>query len=339
MIVRSANAPRARAPVEQATERVHAAQSRRITYEIEPFDDGPSHAIERLLGLMTTTHASQTTLVLGGTGKTGRRVAQRLRALDLPSGSARGAGRPPFDWEDRAHVGARARRRRRGVRLVLPGRRCPGRRRHGRRVRPPGRCRRTCLGSCSCRAAASPRPSSRSKPCATPARRSPSCAPPGSRRTSARTTCSTHVLGGEVALPAGDIAEPFVDADDIADVAVAALTDERHVGQLYELTGPRLLTFAEAVAEIARATGRDIRYVPVSIEEHAATVPRARRSRGSRRAADLPVQRGPRRPQRARRRRRPACPGPRARRTSPTSRCDAAASGVWDVPVTSGVPR
>ena len=79
-----------------------------------------------------------------------------------------------------------------------------------------------------------------------------------------------HVLSGEVALPAGDTPEPFVDADDIADVAVAALTDDRHIGELYELTGPRLLTFAEAVAEIAEATGREIRYVPVSIEEYAA---------------------------------------------------------------------
>ena len=49
-----------------------------------------------------------------------------------------------------------------------------------------------------------------------------------------------YVLSGEVALPAGDTPEPFVDADDIADVAVAALTEDRHVGQLYELTGPRL---------------------------------------------------------------------------------------------------
>jgi uncharacterized protein YbjT (DUF2867 family) len=78
------------------------------------------------------------------------------------------------------------------------------------------------------------------------------------------------VLAGEVALPAGDTPEPFVDADDIADVAVAALTEEGHVGQLYELTGPRLLTFAEAVAEIGAAAGREIRYVPVSQEEFAA---------------------------------------------------------------------
>jgi uncharacterized protein YbjT (DUF2867 family) len=78
-----------------------------------------------------------------------------------------------------------------------------------------------------------------------------------------------HVLSGEVALPAGDTPEPFVDADDIADVAVAALTQNGHVGQVYELTGPRLLTFAEAVHEIAGATGREIRYVPISIDEHA----------------------------------------------------------------------
>jgi uncharacterized protein YbjT (DUF2867 family) len=63
---------------------------------------------------------------------------------------------------------------------------------------------------------------------------------------------------------------PFLDIDDLADVAAAALTDDRHVGELYELTGPRSLTFGEAAAEIAAATGREIRYVPVSLEEHAA---------------------------------------------------------------------
>ncbi len=79
-----------------------------------------------------------------------------------------------------------------------------------------------------------------------------------------------QVQAGEVALPAGEVPEPFVDADDIADVAVAALTDDRHVGELYELTGPRLLTFAEAVIEISRAVGREVRYVPISIEDFAA---------------------------------------------------------------------
>lgn len=80
------------------------------------------------------------------------------------------------------------------------------------------------------------------------------------------------VRAGELVLPAGDIPEPFVDPDDIADVATAALTEDGHVGQLYELTGPRMLTFAEAVHEIARATGREIRYVQVSSEEFSAAL-------------------------------------------------------------------
>jgi uncharacterized protein YbjT (DUF2867 family) len=75
---------------------------------------------------------------------------------------------------------------------------------------------------------------------------------------------------GEVAFPAAeDVAEPFIDAEDIADVAVAALTDDRHVGQVYEVTGPRLLSWADAVAEIAQAAGRRISYLPVSLEEYA----------------------------------------------------------------------
>jgi hypothetical protein len=74
------------------------------------------------------------------------------------------------------------------------------------------------------------------------------------------------VLGGEVALPAGGVGEPFVDADDIADVAVAALTEDRHAGEVYDLTGPRLLTFEEAVGEIAGASGRSVRYIQIPIE-------------------------------------------------------------------------
>ncbi len=83
------------------------------------------------------------------------------------------------------------------------------------------------------------------------------------------------VLAGEIALPAGDVGEPFVDADDIADVAVTALTENGHAGQVYELTGPRLLTFAEAVDEIARATGRAIQYVQIPPEAFAAGVAEA----------------------------------------------------------------
>jgi uncharacterized protein YbjT (DUF2867 family) len=78
------------------------------------------------------------------------------------------------------------------------------------------------------------------------------------------------VRAGVVALPVDAVAEPFVDADDIADAAVAALTEDGHAGEVYEVTGPRLLTFAEAVGEIGRATGRDVRFVPVTLEDYTA---------------------------------------------------------------------
>ena len=80
------------------------------------------------------------------------------------------------------------------------------------------------------------------------------------------------ILAGEVALPAGDVGEPFVDADDIAEVAVKALTEDAHHGELYELTGPRLWTFAQAVAEIARVTEREIRFTQVSTDDYAAAL-------------------------------------------------------------------
>jgi uncharacterized protein YbjT (DUF2867 family) len=75
------------------------------------------------------------------------------------------------------------------------------------------------------------------------------------------------VMGGVLALPAGSRAEPFVDVDDIAEIAASALTDDRHHNRLYELTGPRLLTFADAVAEISAASGRTVVYAPISLDD------------------------------------------------------------------------
>lgn len=79
-----------------------------------------------------------------------------------------------------------------------------------------------------------------------------------------------EVLAGSISLPVRDVQEPFVDVDDIADVVVAALTDDGHIGQLYELTGPRLLSFEDAVAEVGKAAGRDIGFVSVSIDDYVA---------------------------------------------------------------------
>ena len=68
------------------------------------------------------------------------------------------------------------------------------------------------------------------------------------------------IAAGDVALPSGPAAEPFVDVDDIAEIAFAAFTHPGHSRQLYDISGPRALTFAEAIGEIAQATGRDIRF-------------------------------------------------------------------------------
>lgn len=76
------------------------------------------------------------------------------------------------------------------------------------------------------------------------------------------------ILAGFVALPRAEALEPFTDADDIADVIVTSLLDDKHNGQTYELTGPRLLTFKEVIAEIAKATDREIAFQSLTLEEY-----------------------------------------------------------------------
>jgi uncharacterized protein YbjT (DUF2867 family) len=75
------------------------------------------------------------------------------------------------------------------------------------------------------------------------------------------------IRAGAMALPAPEVGEPFVDAEDIADVVVAALTEHGHAGEIYEVTGPRLLRFDEAVTEIAAACGHPIEYRRITAEE------------------------------------------------------------------------
>lgn len=75
------------------------------------------------------------------------------------------------------------------------------------------------------------------------------------------------VMAGVLPMPGGDVQEPIVDVDDIADVAVAALADAGHDGETYEVTGPRLLTFAQMADVLSAATGRQITHVPISFED------------------------------------------------------------------------
>jgi uncharacterized protein YbjT (DUF2867 family) len=80
------------------------------------------------------------------------------------------------------------------------------------------------------------------------------------------------ILGGRLALPVGDVREPFVDAGDVAAAMAAALTEDGHAGRLHEVTGPRMLSFAEAIAEIAAATGRDVEYATVPAADYRAAL-------------------------------------------------------------------
>jgi uncharacterized protein YbjT (DUF2867 family) len=218
-----------------------------------------------------SSQEKKVTLVLGGTGKTGRRVAQRLVARGIPVRVGSRSGEPPFDWEDRTTWAPALR----GVESVYvsfyPDLAVPGAVEAVRlfaNLAVESGVRRLVLLS------------GRGEEEAQRAERAVQEA--GAEWTILRSSFFSQnfsenyllepILSGEVVLPAGDVPEPFVDADDIADVAVAALTEDGHAGELYELTGPRLLTFEEAIGEIAKASGRKIRYVPVSVEQYASVL-------------------------------------------------------------------
>ncbi|MRH88895.1 NAD(P)H-binding protein [Nocardia sp. SYP-A9097] len=208
-------------------------------------------------------NSENTILVLGGTGKTGSRVAARLTALGAPVRIGSRTATVPFDWTDRetwgpvlAGVGAvylsyqpdlavpsaaadikalTVRAAAAGVRriVLLSGRGEPEALECEAIVRDSGL--EWTVVRCAFFA-----------------------------QNFSEGAFADYILAGEVALPSGDVPEPFVDADDIADVAVAALTEDTHIGEVYELTGPRALTFAEATAEITRALGREIAFIPLS---------------------------------------------------------------------------
>jgi uncharacterized protein YbjT (DUF2867 family) len=209
------------------------------------------------------------TLVLGGTGKTGRRVVDGLAARGVPVRVGSRSGHPGFDWEDEATWAPALR----GVSsayvsyypdLAIPG--APEAVRSFAELAVERGVRRLVLlsGRGEEEAQRAEREVQETGADVTIVR----CA--WFMQNFSEDYLLEPIRDGEVVLPAGDEPEPFVDADDIADVAVAALTEDGHVGEVYELTSPRLMTFAEAVGEISRAIGREIRYVPISVEEYAA---------------------------------------------------------------------
>lgn len=217
----------------------------------------------------TTQNQEQTTgltLVTGGTGKTGRRVAAALKALGVPVRIGSRSAVPAFDWAQDAGWDACLE----GVEAVYisyaPDLAVPGAtdtmqafvdraKRHGvqRLVLLSGRgeaeaqaCERIVQGS-------------------------------GLDWTVVRASWFFQnftegafvdmIRSGLITLPAGDVQEPFIDVDDIADVVVAALTEPGHAGEIYEVTGPRLMTFDDLAAELSEAAERPIRHVEIPHED------------------------------------------------------------------------
>jgi uncharacterized protein YbjT (DUF2867 family) len=215
---------------------------------------------------MTDNANNGTTLVLGGTGKTGRRIVSRLRDRGLPVRVGSRAGDPVFDWEEEATWGPALD----GVSavylsyqpdLAVP----PAAERVGavaRLAAERGIERQVLIsGRGEEEAQRSERVVREASPTATVVRAS------WFSQNFSESFLVDLVLAGVVALPAPNTPEPFVDTEDIADVATAALTEAGHAGRLYELTGPRMLTFAEAVGEIADAPGRPVEFVRVDMDE------------------------------------------------------------------------
>ena len=208
---------------------------------------------------------SKTTVILGGAGKTGRRVADRLAAKGLPSRLASRSSAVPFDWSDEqtwepAIAGAGAVYVTYYPDLAVPGA-ADDVRRLTELAAGTGVGRLVLLAG-------------RGEPQVHPAEEAV-------RESGVPFTileCAffaqnfdegwVRPVDDVIAFPGGSTLEPFIDCDDIAAVAVEALTDTRHDGRTYELTGPRAISFGEAVETLAQASGRPLRFAAVSLEEY-----------------------------------------------------------------------
>ena len=80
------------------------------------------------------------------------------------------------------------------------------------------------------------------------------------------------IEAGTIALPVGDVTEPFVDVDDISDVVVASLIDGKHNGQLYEVTGPELLSFSQLADIFSEFLPTPVDFVQISLESFVAAL-------------------------------------------------------------------
>ena len=210
---------------------------------------------------MTNAQPSSPILVLGGTGKVGRRVIQQLTASGHEVRIGSRSATPAFEWTDRntwpaAFAGVKAifisyvpdlavpgaadditalieLAHQHGVeRLVLlSGRGEPEAQRCEQLIQDSG------LQWTICRAG-------------------------WFMQNFSESFMRDPIMASQLAFPGGSMVEPWIDCDDIAEVAAAALTEDRHHGQLYELTGPALISFADIAKIFSQVLGRSITYAP-----------------------------------------------------------------------------
>ncbi len=210
-------------------------------------------------------------LVLGATGKTGRRIVERLEAKGIPTRKGSRSAFPSFDWNNEANwdeclAGVETVYINYAPDLAIPGA-TDSIQAFVDRAKQHGVKRLVLLSG---------RGEEEAQACERIVQDS------GVDWTVVRASWFNQnfsegafvemVQAGQITLPAVDTPEPFVDVDDIADVAVAALTEPGHTGEVYEVTGPRMLTLADVAAEISRASDRDIAYVPVPHDAFVAEV-------------------------------------------------------------------
>jgi uncharacterized protein YbjT (DUF2867 family) len=212
---------------------------------------------------------SKTILVLGSTGKTGKRVAERLQKMNQSMRLGSRKGNPAFDWEDQSTWAGVLKDVAKVYITFQPDIAMPGAvetvQAFVDKAKEAGIQKLVFLSG---------RGEKESEQCEQIVMSS------GIDWTIARASwfCQNFsegylldsILAGHVALPTMGVMEPLIDVDDIADVVTAALTTNNHSNKLYELTGPRLLTFEDAVHEISAGAKFPIQYHDISISEYTA---------------------------------------------------------------------
>ncbi|MTI41667.1 NAD(P)H-binding protein [Fulvivirga lutimaris] len=206
-------------------------------------------------------------LVIGGTGKTGRKVVEKLKALDYPVRVGSRSASPSFDWNDQTTWANALEGIEKMYITYQPDLAVPG-----------------ALDAIEAMIKLAKRSG---------VKKAVLLSGKGEREAELSEQVAIHsgmdytivraswfmqnfsesffldpIIAGHVALPKAEAKVPYVNTDDIADVVVEALTNEKHNGQLYELTGPRVLTFEEITTEIATAAGREIQFTPISMDAY-----------------------------------------------------------------------